>query len=540
MTIHELLNAPEGENVEFKEAKHSFEFNKLLRYACAIANSGGGRIVLGVTDRRPREVVGSDAFDQPERTRAGLREQLHIRVDFEILCHEGKQVLVFQIARRPSGLPVHVDGVAWWRDGDSLIPMPEAVRSRIYAETGHDFSADICPGATFADLDPAAVQAFCAKWAQKTGNDRLKHLPEEQLLRDCEAVTGDGVTYAALVLFGNHASLGRFLAQSETVFEYRASDASGPAQQREEFRLGFFAYCDRIWELINLRNDIQHYQDGLFIFDIPTFNDRVVREALLNAICHRNYQFAGSVFIRQYRDRLVVESPGGFPPDITVENILDRQSPRNRRIAEILARCGLVERSGQGMNLIYEICVKEAKALPDFAGTDAHGVRLTLNGLVLDKNLLSVLNKIGAVRLESFATDDFLLINSLFYKQTVPAHLQSRIKHLVDVGIVEHVGRKKFVLARAFYAATKTRGTRTRLVGLDRATNKELLIRHIRECGSEGTPFCELQQVLPGHSRSQIRTLLHHLQSDGLVRVDGTTSAARWFLCHPKTEGGQT
>lgn len=401
MTIQELLNAPEGENFEFKEAKRSFEFDKLVRYACAIANSGGGRVVLGVTDRRPREVVGSDAFEQPERTRAGLREQLHIRVDFEILRHEGKRVLVFEIARRPSGLPVHVDGVAWWRDGDSLIPMPEAVRSRIYAETGHDFSADICPGATLADLDVAAVQAFRAKWAQKTENDRLKHLTDEQLLRDCEAVTGDGVTYAALVLFGKHASLGRFLAQSETVFEYRASDASGPAQQREEFRLGFFAYCDRIWELINLRNDKQHYQDGLFIFDIPTFNERIVREALLNAVCHRNYQLAGSVFVRQYRDRLVVDSPGGFPPGITVENILDRQSPRNRRIAEILARCGLVERSGQGMNLIYEISVKEAKALPDFDGTDAHGVRLTLNGLVLDRNLLSVLNKIGAERLES-------------------------------------------------------------------------------------------------------------------------------------------
>lgn len=64
---------------------------------------------------------------------------------------------------------------------------------------------------------------------------------------------------------------------------------------------------------MNLRNDIQHYQEGFFIFDIPTFNESVVREAILNAVSHRNYQLAGSVFIRQFPDRLVIESPGGLP-----------------------------------------------------------------------------------------------------------------------------------------------------------------------------------------------------------------------------------
>ena len=87
----------------------------------------------------------------------------------------------------------------------------------------------------------------------------------------------------------------------------------------------------------------------------------------------------GSVFVRQYQDRLTVESPGGFPNGISLSNILDRQMPRNRRIAEILALCGLVERSGQGMNLMYELSVKEAKSLPDFSGTDDSFVSITLN-----------------------------------------------------------------------------------------------------------------------------------------------------------------
>ncbi len=62
--------------------------------------------------------------------------------------------------------------------------------------------------------------------------------------------------------------------------EYRSSNASGPASQREEFRVGFFACFNRLWDLVNLRNDIQHYQEGFFVFDIPTFNESVVREAI--------------------------------------------------------------------------------------------------------------------------------------------------------------------------------------------------------------------------------------------------------------------
>ena len=105
---------------------------------------------------------------------------------------------------------------------------------------------------------------------------------------------------------------------------------------------------------------------------------------------------------------MVVESPGGFPNGITIENILDRQSPRNRRIAEILALCGLVERSGQGMNLMYEWSIKEAKQLPDFTGTDQDFVKLTLNGMVLDEKMLSLINRIGDERMESLTTGDFL------------------------------------------------------------------------------------------------------------------------------------
>lgn len=392
------------------------------------------------------------------------------------------------------------------------------------------------PSARVTDLDETAIETFRAKWIEKSGNTRLANLSVQQLLHDCEAITDEGVTYAALILFGKKNALGKFLPQSEIVFEYRSANVSGPANQREEFRMGFFASFERLWELINLRNDVQHYQEGLFVFDIPTFNERAVREALLNAISHRNYQLSGSVFIRQYPDRLLIESPGGFPNGISLDNILNRQVPRNRRIAEILALCGLVERSGQGMNIIYESCIKEAKELPDFTGTDDSFVSLSLNGLVLDKKMLSVINKIGNERLEGLATIDFLVINDLFHEKPLSKEQKLRLSYLTEMGIVEHIGRNKYVLARSLYNAAGKSGVHTRVVGLDRETNKELLLKHIRESGDIGAPFKELQQVLPGHNRSQIQVLLRELRDEHRIYCEGKTKAARWFATNSSAE----
>lgn len=530
MDIPTLLLAPEGETIEFKEAKTDFDFEKLVKYACAIANCGGGKIVLGVADRRPREVVGSQAFSQPERTRKGLMDRLHIFIEFEEIIFEGKRVLVFHIPSRPRGLPVLADGVAYWRNADSLVPMPTEIMRGIYNECEHDFSADICPGATIDDLDEDAVNVFRNKWFIKSQNERLNTLDMKQLLMDCDVISSETeITYAALILFGKQNSLTKYLAQSEIIFEYRSSNSSGPAQQRREFREAFFNIYERLWELINLRNDKQHYQDGLFVFDVPTFNERATREALLNAVSHRSYRDGRSIFIVQYPDRLVIKSPGGLPYGITIENIVDKQYPRNRRIAEIFSKCGLVERSGQGMNLIYETSIKESKALPDFTGTDDNEVCLTLNGLLLNPAMLRLINKVSAETLNSFSTKDFFVLDHLTRGIKIPPDLYDNANRMVDLGLVEKIGKSRFILSHKYYVAVGKTGEYTRRRGLDKETNKELLLKHIWKQKEVGAPLSELQQVLPALSRGGIQNLLQEMARNGKIYHTGNTRGAKWF-----------
>jgi len=187
--VSELLNAPEGDHFEFKEAKNRYGFDEAVQYCCAMANCGGGKLVLGITNDRPRKVVGSNAFLQPERTRNDIMDKIHVRVDFQIYEHDGMRILIFEVASRPVGLPVQAEGIAWWRIGDSLVPMPEDVRRAIYDESGNDFSSDICTEATVQDLDVGAIEDFRKRWIKKSGNERISSLPVEQLLFDCEAIT---------------------------------------------------------------------------------------------------------------------------------------------------------------------------------------------------------------------------------------------------------------------------------------------------------------------------------------------------------------
>jgi ATP-dependent DNA helicase RecG len=227
-----------------------------------------------------------------------------------------------------------------------------------------------------------------------------------------------------------------------------------------------------------------------------------------------------------------VVSPGGFPSGITAENILDQQNPRNRRLAEALAKCGLIERSGQGMNLIFETAIRQGKPLPSFAGTSTHEVRLTLEGMVKSTAFVRFMERLGEETLRSFSTCDFLVLDYLHREQPLTEHLKSRLPGLVEAGAVETVGRGKgtrYLLSQRFYAALGSKGVYTRKRGLDRETNKALLLKHIKDNAAAGSRMEELLQVLPTHSRSQIQVLLRELVKAQAIHSVGATRGARWY-----------
>ena len=533
------LAEPEGVRLEFKEAKGDFSRSRVMEICVALGNTGGGHLILGVTDVRPRKIVGTAAFAEPGTIEYELAEKIRhpVRVE-ELRLPEGR-VLIFHIPSRSPGAALEFDGKYLKRSGESIIPLSHSELHRMLSEGGPDFSAEPCPQATLSDLSPEAIGRFRDRWAVKSGDDRKRHWSDEETLANAELIVDGRVSYAALVLFGTHAALGRRLAQAEVVFEYRASEASGPAAERVAYREGFFLWMEEIWQKVALRNDLQSYQDGLFRLDIPTFDESSVREVLLNAVSHRDYRAAGSVFVRQYRDRLEVTNPGGFPEGVTPKNILDQQNPRNRRLAQALEKSGLVERSGQGLNLVFEHAIRQGKALPDFSGTDDWQVKVTLEGQLRHPAFVRFLQKIGEKTQRSFSTQDFLVLDAVFRGQRLAPVLEARVQGLLSAGVVEKYGHK-LILSRSLYREMGQPGAYTRKRGLDHETKKALLEKHLQDVGTAGAALAELHQVLPEENRRNIQFFLNELKQEQRVVLVGQRRAARWFtpaVMNTKPEG---
>jgi ATP-dependent DNA helicase RecG len=524
------MESREDEHLEFKEAKARFDFEELVKYCCALANERSGRIILGVTDKRPRRVVGTDAFRTLERTTAGLVERLHLRVEAEELAHPDGRVVLFHVPSRPVGMPVQYKGAYWMRGGDGLVPMTPDLLQRIFAEAQPDFSAQQCPGVRLEDLDPVAIDVFRRRWAEKSRRPELTDVPTGRLLEDAELLVSGAITYAGLILLGTRQALSRHLAQAEVIFEYRADEAAVEYQQRKEHREGFLLFHDDLWNMVNLRNTVFSYQEGLFRRDIAAFNEAAVREAILNAVSHRNYRLAGSTFVRQWPTKIEIVSPGGFPPEITPETILFRQSPRNRRIAEALARCGLVERSGQGADRMFQAALREGKLPPDFSRSDAYQVALILHGTVQDEAFVRFLERLGAETQRSLSVEDLVVLDAIRRGQRSPEALRDRLPELLAMGAIERIGRQRVMLANRFYVLKGRPGEYTRRRGLDRETKKALLLRHIQASGEDGAPFEEFTQVLPAAPRNELKVLLRELKVERQIHVRGKTRAARWYV----------
>ena len=531
-TMADLLRACENERCEFKAARSHFDFSKLADYCAALANEGGGVLVLGVSDALPRQAVGTHAFRGLQKTVADVTQQLRIKIAAIESSIDGERVITFRVPCHPIGQPTAFNGRYLMRGGEGLVPMTTDQLKRIVDETVSDYSATLARGATLDDLHADAIRSLRELRARKSGDPTAALLPDMQMLEDLGLTLAGQPTVAALVLLARPESLARLLAQAEVVFEYRSQPTGLRHQQRREFRQGFLLCHDDLWDAIDSRNDVHQIQEGLLVRDIAMFSETVVREAILNAVAHRDYRRSGSIFIRQAPNVLEVVSPGGLPTGITTENMLWRQDPRNRRIADVLERCGLVDRSGQGVRRMLESCIRQSKPRPDFSQTDEHQVCVVLRGSIRNPLFLRFLERIGEETLNSFSTRDFMVLDLADRGEKLPADLSSSAQRLRDMGVVESVGRgrgARYVLSRRYYQSAAAAGTYTSVRGLDRDTNKQLLMTHIVDSGTGGCPLAELQQVLPSHSRRQLQGLLDALRNEGTLQVRGKGRGARLY-----------
>ena len=534
-TIEEFnkwLQRPEGLSLEFKTSENSFSATKdLPDYSAALSNEGGGKLILGVNPNRI--IIGTRAYkDTHNKLSHDLLQKLKIRIDVEELHHPEGRVLIFHIPAHPIGQPIKSTGNYTYpmRAGESLVEMDNATLRRILNETETDFSSQIVMDFSLEDVDEQAIDNFKKLWAKKAQRDDYLSYSNEKTLRAIGLLSEKGLNYASLILFGKKEKIDEFAAGSEIIFEWRQDSKKIPHDYRKNWREPFFKIYNEIWETINARNIRFPFQEGLFQREIYAFSEKPVREALLNAVAHRDYTInSRSVFIKASPEQFIVETPGGLPYGITIENILRKTYWRNRRIAETFEKAGLVERSGQGMDDIFENTIKEGKGLPDFPASDDFSFRLRIPAQVKDKNFILFIENITREKQITLSFDEIYELEKIREKQPV-TDVEYKKKFLV-IGIIERVGKTsgaKYILSHNYYTYEAKPGAYTRIRGITREHKKELVLEHIRREGAGVKK--DFTDAFPDLKISDISNLLQELKNEGKIERVGSDRGGYWRI----------
>lgn len=538
MTIAEILELKESEdNVEFKEAKGRYHYKgdkkSVLGYTVALANEGGGRLILGIKETAPYTVVGSKAYDGEEgQLEQDVYRDLKIRIRTEVIndTESGNRVLVIHVPARPVGKPLYFQDVPLMRVGDGLTRMSDEVYLSIIQEQEPDFSAKICSGLSLDDLDSTAISVLKEKYAAKQNNQRFVTLTNEQVLADLELTRNGSLTYAALLLVGNEEAIRKHLPQAKTIVEFRNSEAQIPYDWREEYGEGVILGIDKIWSQIHSRNSKIPIRQGPYIEDMVMFNEEVIREAVLNAITHRDYTITSETFIRQFPNRIQISNSGGFPKGVTLENILTVNStPRSRLMADVLLKVGLVERSGQGVDKIFAITISEGKHEPDYSYSDAYQVSLQLNCEVKDLAFYLFLKEVQGNRItnEKLGVQEIITLAKI--RDGISVGLKDeQIKRLDSEGLIVRVGSghsKRYVLGRLYEDLLDQTSRIGNYVITEVQTIVSILVKQ------PDARMGDFVRAFEGKSnRSQVKYLVDKLLNDKVVEKTGKGKATRYQL----------
>ena len=363
-----LLVRSEDEHLEFKAAENRYDFEELVEYCVALANGGGGRMILGITDRVPRHIVGTKAFDPPARTVAGIHERLNLKVTFEEVAHPEGRVLVFHVPSRPRGQPVNYKGRYLMRAGDALVAMSPDELRRIMSEGAPDWALDAAmtrcdPGRVVQLLDTQSYFDLVHLPYPATQEAVLERFAAEKLIER----TGIGwtITNLGAMLFAKKLEeFDRLARKAPRVIVYEGTSKLKTKLDRpgaKGYAVGFQGLVEFINDLVPSNQVIEQALRR----EMKMFPEVAVRELVANALIHQDFNESGtSVMIEIYDDRMEISNPG--KPFISPDRFIDEYQSRNERLADLMRRLGICEEKGSGVDKVVQAAEVFQLPAPDF------------------------------------------------------------------------------------------------------------------------------------------------------------------------------
>lgn len=358
----------ENQRLEFKEAKNQYDTHKLRGYCVALANEGGGVLLLGIADLPPRPVVGTTAFADTIDLAEKLYHSLGFRVDVEVVPHPDGRVLVFHIPSRPRGTAYHLEGKYLMRAGRALVPMSEDQLRRIFAEGKPDWLEE----PSRSSLDPQDVvelldtQTFFELLKLPYPTERAGVL--DRLVR-AQLVDETGGEYAirrigALLLARRLEDFPDLVRKAPRVVAYLGESKSETRLDQTSNRGYAVGFQGLVGFVMSQLPQNEVIEDALRK-EVKLVPAVVIRELVANALIHQDFTIGGvAVMVEVFSNRVEISSPG--EPLVPVERFIDGYQSRNERLAGLMRRMGICEEKSSGIDRVVQAAEVYQLPAPDF------------------------------------------------------------------------------------------------------------------------------------------------------------------------------
>ena len=553
--LHQLLDElrsveTEAEWLDFKEAKTTYDLDKLGQYFSALANEANlknqsvGWLIFGIHDNKTdpatgRRIIvgttfkaGAAALNELKKLVADHTTHRITFLEIHDIKQEGKRVLMFEIPPAPPGMPIPWKGHFYGREGSSIAAL-SLTELDIIRNQSDDWSAEPCAAATIADLDPAALLQARINFKDKHPKlaKDVDGWSDEVFLAKAKLLRLGKITRAAVLLLGRPES-SVHLSPADPRITWLLKNADGSNRDSHHYGPPFLLATNDLAQRI--RNTNYQFMRDLTLFpaQVLQYDPWVLRELLHNCIAHQDYRLNGRVNVVEREDSLTFTNLGTFAPG-SVEQVISAGTPpdryRNRCLAEAMVAFNMIDTLGSGIPRSFDIQRKRGFPLPDFDLGDAQKVTVTLFGRILDENYTRAL----------FAKSDLDLADVIALDKVQKRHplTNDEVSGLRRKKLIEGK-RPNIYVAAAVAAATGQKASYVLTAGFDDAYYKDLVLKMLREFG-QARPKEILDMLRPKlpdalsekQKGNKVRNLLQRLDRDGTIHNVGKHGpGAIWTL----------
>ena len=531
-----ILLKGETDTVEFKSWVKARNQKEIIALAVdeliAFANHKGGTVYFGVEDN-PVEVTGCNHDYDSQRIIEGIYDKTRPSLFVDIEDFEYERKLVIAISVKSDGkIYTTTDGRCLKRLGKNSKPLYPDELSNVYSAVQNpDFSGRIIRESTLDDINKLEVYNLKEKLRVRDPKSTLPDLEDNDFLRDLHLIKHDGdaerLTVAGLLFVGKEISIQRLLPQAEVIYLHYSSDNLEEYDARQDMKVPLITVIDKLTERVRTYGKIENIQVGLFRLEVEEFPERVFQEALLNAMSHRDYQSNAAVYVKQYPDRIVIENPGGFLDGITENNIITHPSvPRNKLIAETLQNLKYVQRTGQGVDIIFKDMVSMGKPYPRYRSFN-DAVSLTIFSAIDNKKFVKFITEVQDKSSKIMPLAEMMILRDLMdnrkeslsvLAETVQKSLDETKKScnkLINSGLIEIVG-KEYMLTAKVYEALKSDVEYTRDKTIQYIKAKNMILEYLQ--GNDKITSAKIQEMCC-FTKQQARIVIDKMRKEEILEI---------------------